>query len=594
MNTRDMPIRLVRGEEADALLAQEVFTSDWSRLAAQCPWATGFQTPEFAGTWYLAYRDRYEPVLAISYGDDGHLQGLLPLAASRPANELVVAGGLQAEYQAWICPSEFGDIFPLCAVRLLRKEFPAAELRFCYLPPRTPMGWVGQCDLRRVCLLQKHRRPLLRFGNGEEIERSLKRDTNRNRLRHLQKIGPLAFRRITDAAELEALLDTVIPWHDARHLAVHGVTPFADDPRNKPFLLATLRTGGLVHATAMTVGDQLVTLYLGLCRSKEVVLCSFAYNPWLAKYSPGKFHSYFLARMLMQEGYEQLDLTPGGDAYKERFANAWEEVHTLEVFPGLLKRQAAAARVCLKESARTFLNMAHIAPKRAMSFARKVQRLGPGAILWRLRNACEWIYSRVEFHVSVHDVPAAADQFLSNGFRRDCLDDLLAYRPHDGEPSRQGFMAAAFRRIEEGQHAYSYAEDGRLLELVWLMEGPLDTVARRWLPGFPLSPRSALALGFYTHPQAPGRGLEALALQAILGDVARAGGIDHLVVAGPVSDDASRQAAPKQATAIERRLLGCRRAWRLSSRLVHNDRLDEGCLTQNVVLPTALSMPTRY
>lgn len=595
MNTSDLAIQLVHGAQADSLLASGSFLAQWSELVTHCPWATVFQTPEFAVNWYRAYSDRYEPVLVLSYGGDGRLQGLLSLAASRPASELIVAGGVQAEYQAWICAPELGSTFPLWAARRLRQAFPASELHFCYLPPETPTGWVRQCDMSGQCLLHTHRRPLLRFGDGEGIEESLRRDTNKNRLRHLQKMGPLAFRRITDVAELEALLDLAVPWHDARHLAVHGVTPFADDPRIKRFILAVMGVKGMAHATAMTVGEQLVTLYLGLCGKREVVLCSFAYNPWLAKCSPGKFHTYFLARMLMQEGYERLDLTPGGDAYKERFANAWDEVHTLDLFPSSARRQIAAMRVNLKETARTLLNAVHIAPRRAKSFVARVRQLCPADILSGVRIAGAWVSSRLETQVYVHNIRPGADRRPAIEFRRDCMADLLAYDPHARGPSRQAFMAAAFRRIEEGQHAYTYVEDGHLLQLGWLMERPVDAVVKRWLPLFPFPERSALAMGFYSDPHARGRGLEALALQAMLHDVARTGSIEHLVVAHSADDGVLRRAAQTvepsyRATVIERCWFGYRMAWVVRPRALPK-AADRGAVSrQNLPSRASLSV----
>src|SRR4029434_1141203 len=57
------------------------------------------------------------------------------------------------------------------------------------------------------------------------------------------------------------------------------------------------------------------------------------HDPFLAKQSPGKFITLFLAKLLHEEGFDRIDLTPGGDVYKERFANDHDTVHTLTMLP---------------------------------------------------------------------------------------------------------------------------------------------------------------------------------------------------------------------------------------------------------------------
>ena len=97
-----MQSEVVSGSEAGELLAQQQFREDWQKLSDECPWATSFQGPDFAVAWYQCYQDRFTPLLLLSRDEDGRLTGLLTLAVGASDGAVVVAGDVQAEYQAWI------------------------------------------------------------------------------------------------------------------------------------------------------------------------------------------------------------------------------------------------------------------------------------------------------------------------------------------------------------------------------------------------------------------------------------------------------------------------------------------------------------
>ena len=162
------PIEILQGEEADRLLADPAFVADWAELCEVCPWATPFQSPAFAATWYRVYRSRANPVLVLS-GENGGLQSLLPLAHIPSRNQLAVAGTWHAEYHAWLCAAHLGDAFPAAAFPALAREFPSLPVSFCFLPPNAPTAWLGEGQPRRVALVEARRRPLVQFGDGKEI-----------------------------------------------------------------------------------------------------------------------------------------------------------------------------------------------------------------------------------------------------------------------------------------------------------------------------------------------------------------------------------------------------------------------------------------
>ena len=61
-------------------------------LRSECPWATAFQGPGFGCSVVCQLWSRFEPVLVLSEGEDGRLEGLLALGPSREDGDSSVAG----------------------------------------------------------------------------------------------------------------------------------------------------------------------------------------------------------------------------------------------------------------------------------------------------------------------------------------------------------------------------------------------------------------------------------------------------------------------------------------------------------------------
>lgn len=543
MNQADgMKIEFVRGTEAKQLLDDVAFGAEWSALWHQCPWVTPFQLPGYACTWYAVYRETFEPLLILSRDERGRLQGLLTLAVAISSGRVVVAGDFQAEYQTWICPPELAETFPPLALRELWRHLPAAILRLNYLPPCTPTAWLEGPEAKQHFLLKSHRRPLIRFGDGREIAESLAKRSNKNRLRQIEKLGDIEHRHVTDPAEMEAVIDAIIPFHDARHLAVRGLEPFVTDPLRRTFALRLMKVPGLLHVTTFKAGEHLITAALCGIGKKEVQLGLIAHNPWLSRYSPGKFQIFFLSRMLMEQGFEQLDLTPGGDPYKERFANTWDEVHTLTLFPNWVGRAKGVAFQGIEGTVRGALRVLRVSPDQARLFALKIKAFRPIRFAGRLiRRASSWIGSQCETRIYSYPAASVARLDAVGSIRRDALADLLLYEPERGGPSRRDFIASAMQRIEDNQHAYTRAESGRLRQYAWLAERPSEELASQTLPGYTLPPDSALIAVLHTIPQRRSREFGALSLAAMLRDAARVPKTRSIFIPILADDAASRR-----------------------------------------------------
>ena len=471
-----MQIEIVKGGEADALLRDRGFESSWSELYRRCAWATPLQTPQFAIAWYGIYRSRFEPLLVFSRGAGGELQGLLALGVSRKGS-FVGAGGHQAEYQCWLATDECGDTFPSHALPELLRCFRGTALMLEYLPPATPLGWLrNDASLAHRMLLTPHDRPLLRFGDGTFIEQMLKRKNIRTRLTKLQKLGYCGIERICDVATLEQIFDEIIVYHDLRRIVVSGSGPFENDPRKKQFHLELMRRG-LLEVTVLKSGQRIVSAQLDfLGRNSEVHLAMGAYAPWAARYAPGKIHILQLASMLMKEGYERLDLTPGPDGYKEEFATEWDKVHTLRALPGAWSRRKAVVVAGLEQTGRRVLRRYGIEPVRAKLQIRELRHYPVASTLRVLRKANAWFRSHRESAIYYSSPPALnplqAEPPKGVELRMDALDDLLRYRQTMSGDARHIYLAAASQRLADEMHVYTSVNDGRLAFAAWSTDQP--------------------------------------------------------------------------------------------------------------------------
>lgn len=540
-------VEIVRGAAADRLLGDASFCAQWTTLCDACPWATPFQSPGFARAWYTVYRNDWEPLLALSRDGLGRLIGLLPLALSLDARELVHVGAHQAEYQTWLARPDVGGAFIWQAIQSLQREAPRATLQFRYLPPGSPLGWLNEPLAKRACLLRKHKRPLMMLGDGRNLFASLNKRSNKSRFKRFGKLGKVEFKQLTDSAQLDAMLDEVILYHDARRMAVNGAAPFANDPLKRRFHVEMMKAPGLLHVTALTCGDRIASFQLNTLGRGHVQLSLISHNPLLAEHSPGKFHVLLLGKMLLEQGYEWIDLTPGGDPYKERFANAWDDVYTLSIFGGAISKHSATVVESVQDYAKHALTRWNVRPAQARSFASRLSK--PSGVL---HSAEQWFgaaqVGRIYFHPSGMNGFAGAGQQI----RRDAIDDLMAYEPARGGLTRHEFLSDALSRIEAGQHAYTYAESGRLLHVAWFAADPGNDLAKAALPGFELPEKCAIVLDCYTVPPARGRGLGSASLAAMLRDAACVSDLRGTFIAVPANGAVARRLVERAGFVYER------------------------------------------
>ena len=346
-----MPLKIARSREAAELLKSEAFRAQWLRLYEECPWATVAQSPAFVTSWYELYKE-YRPLLVCEFSASQEMIGLLPVAVHR-SGRAVLPGARQAEYQSWLALPSNGTAFLEASLNLLSRRTAIDGLSFRYLPSGAPLHGAGTAaNLPWIYEVEAHRRPIVRLSDAAEVAEYLREKTNstiRNSWNRLKKMGEVRLQRIGESDELLPIFDQLIEWYDIRQEMAHGKKAFERDHNKKPWHLRLLQAG-LLHLTLLKLDEQIISAIFGLSDGKTCSVMMPIFAPEFGRYSPIAIHHLSLVQQLHADGYAVLDLTPGPDRFKERFAGAYETVNVLSIY----FRQRAWFKAKFRQQSRAF------------------------------------------------------------------------------------------------------------------------------------------------------------------------------------------------------------------------------------------------
>jgi len=157
-----------------------------------------------------------------------------------------------------------------------------------------------------------------------------------NKLRLLERDhGSVTFQQgVGESALLRQMLD----WK-ARRFTADGKFPAWVGETLHHFLA---QRGGPVTGvlSVLKAGESVVAIHFGVRVGRLHYYWFPAYDEAFAKYTPGWLLVWFLLKHLPELGCDTLDFGPGGEAYKEYFANAHREFGT-----GLIETSESMARL---------------------------------------------------------------------------------------------------------------------------------------------------------------------------------------------------------------------------------------------------------
>jgi GNAT superfamily N-acetyltransferase len=464
------------------------------------------------------------------------------VADVRKTGELTCAGGHQSEYNVWLNPLGRRGFIAAALHLLARMGFDS--LTFRYLPPGASLKWL-RFDFGDWSEVRAVRRPLLTVSNPEAITESLTKKKNRRRMEKLLEGQPGEFLELKTPEELDHYYDQIIDYCDFRQGAVHGSCPFRDDPHKREFYRALMEQPGLMHVTVFKAGDRLFAAHLGVRSKDEVMLGVVAHSPFLSEHSPGKLLVLQLGRMLHEQGFAKLDLTPGGDAYKEDRATEYDEAHVLTVFLNGKALEAHRKSDRRRLAAKSLAKRLHLDRERfdrLTSLARRIVANPLRAVRSLFRRLKERLWSTTEMRFYRLE-PRQTQPCPSRVANTDSLHDLLSYQPFDSsDHPRQGFLSGALSRIDSAVHPYTVVRDGVLAHYGWLTGRTKQSFITEVQHAYVYPPNSAVMWDFYTRPSHRGQGLYSQSLKQILDDASKIPGTEYIYIAVLADNVASRKA----------------------------------------------------
>lgn len=466
-----MALRLLTGDAALAHIGAQTFVTAWRALHAACPWATACQHPDFVLPWYGLYAGLFVPVVVLQETDDGALVGLLPLALDDKGQRLTGAGECHAEYQGWLQPPDAGTSFITGALRAIRERFPRADLALRYLPAGTPLSWLDAwrddaSDARRWVTLRSVRRPLMQI-DPVAMHRQRNKKNHRQNSNRLGRLGAVRFEQVVEHAHFLRVIDAICDQYDFRQAALYRARPFMLDAAKKRFYIA-LHRQGLLHVTILTVDGAIAASHIGLLSAGRAVHLGInTYHPATSAHSPGNLLLAMLGVHLAAQQMPLLDLTPGGDGYKEHFATAHDHVSTLTIHRDLRSFLLTAARQRLIDAARALASRAGWRHHDVLAIVHGIrrQRLASIAAGWLRRRARPAVVSRTLRSASLR---GAAGALLPS---RDSLPDVLQFDANDAASGYCAFLNTVMKRMERSDHFYSLVQGNRLGLFCWAKGG---------------------------------------------------------------------------------------------------------------------------
>lgn len=500
-----IPVDILIGKSAHQVLDDVQFMSAWQRLYTRSQHATVFQSPTFVSVWYQTYRVNWEPVIVRSVDSKGEMVGLWLLAYSPKQQELVHAGGHQAEYQVWLTLPGADAIFLESAWLALKHQLSFETLRFKYLPAIAIVDALRNVAALNGCLtVRTHIRPLMTIDLAD-IKSSFAKKSNKSRFNRLKKLGVIEFRRLSEPDEVEAVFDEFIDCYDFRQGAINHVTPFREDPLKREFhvnlFAASLEE---TYFTVTYLNGRAIAGFWGATHRQIVHLGMLVYSPFFAAHSPGKLHIMQLCERLFEDGKTVLDLTPGGDPWKERFANSHDEVAELIFYRSKPARRRADFIQGGRQWAKRWLARVGVQPANLQRVLMSMRSSQPTAILRKVRSQ---VYVNREYRVYRGDRAFGARFASDVRVSFNAISDLLCFDPIESWQSRDAFLSSALSRLENGESVYTICINNCLAHYGWMIRGHTKSYSTEVQQSINLPPQSVALYDYYTHPHFRGRGL---------------------------------------------------------------------------------------
>jgi CelD/BcsL family acetyltransferase involved in cellulose biosynthesis len=304
--------------------ALEAIAGEWHRLWAGSPDSEIFQSFGWARAYWKAFDDELSLFAPVVYRGSS-IVGILPLAIKR--NRLQFADSTFSDYNDIICADEFAaEVIRAAFEGLLRarkhwddcvlENVPAHSRLIRHLP-----------DLG---LFTKHFRTAFRCpcptivleGDAALAKKLACKKSLRRHERQLLKVGDLEFRHIECREEIGRYFELFSRQHIARR-AIAGDRSHYLEPRTRKFfqtLVDELDPRTLLRFSVLALNERPVAFHFGFEVNRKLLIYQPTFDIDYWDFSPGEVLLRNLLLYAHERKLSEVDMTRGGEPYKDRFA----------------------------------------------------------------------------------------------------------------------------------------------------------------------------------------------------------------------------------------------------------------------------------
>jgi CelD/BcsL family acetyltransferase involved in cellulose biosynthesis len=309
----------------------------WNRLAALGTNSV-FQTHQWHQSWWSSYGPLYEPLFVVVSNGSG-VSGVAPLYVEETVQGRSVRflGDGRSDYCDLLAGGDERNVAAMIDAVCDYGRWDVMDLRNIPADSKTADIITADCRRRRlpVMVREQYACPtLLIRGREAEAGAILAKPSLRRRQRRLEKMGRLACRDLSRAADVAPYLDRFFEQHVARW-STTGTPSLFMEPLNRQFyreLTARLDGTSWLLFSLVELDDRPIAFHYGFDCQDSQIWYKPSYDPALAACSPGLVQVHHLIARAIAHGRREFDFTVGAEPFKLRFTNHVRKTVHVQIF----------------------------------------------------------------------------------------------------------------------------------------------------------------------------------------------------------------------------------------------------------------------
>lgn len=464
---------LVKNKEVFELLQNAEFQSKWKQLATQSVGFTKLQETDFLTTWYQLYQSLFDPILIFSQNEKNELVGLIALAWDKEKQKISHAG--KAEYHGWLATESEAIPFLKAVLRIVKNDLGVKKWSWNWMPSGLDIASLKTASEGEVNLyIEAEDSPVWNLNDEEKLKKLLKSRSLKSKINRYKRRGEYRFEIIKSSSRVREVLEIAQHQCDFRREALNNNRPFAEDQFKIDLASELVEIPKTFQVSALWLDDQLLACHVGTDDGERVCFGMISYDPSESKQSPGTLMILELAKQLKADGYTMLDMTPGTNSYKDRFANSYEKLYRPTIFFSKKEYLKAKAKKSLTTQSKKILNLASVDISTIRKWKTNAKDLSGGLKIFSkdifsvFGNTLFW-KKRIQFHKVDLEKIIVSDNIMFS-IKKQKYTDLLNYQGNHPFRNRRALLQVALNKFSKGEVLFSKSKNGRLEWFCWMKE----------------------------------------------------------------------------------------------------------------------------